>query len=67
MSAGAVVRAGSEIEALAFTAEASRAYLAQFRRIGGVVDEQLTGATVCPVTTGRLRPHRAAGWSQRGD
>jgi enoyl-CoA hydratase len=41
MGARAAIRAGTEIQALAFTTEASRAYLAQFRRDGGSVREQL--------------------------
>jgi enoyl-CoA hydratase len=41
MGARAAMRAGTEIQALAFTTEASRAYLAQFRRDGGSVREQL--------------------------
>jgi enoyl-CoA hydratase len=41
MGARAAMRAGTEIQALAFTTEASRAYLAQFRREGGSVREQL--------------------------
>jgi enoyl-CoA hydratase len=41
MGARAAIRAGTEIQALAFTTEASRAYLSQFRRDGGSVREQL--------------------------
>ncbi len=41
MGARAAMRAGTEIQALAFTTEASRAYLAQFRRDGASVREQL--------------------------
>jgi enoyl-CoA hydratase len=41
MGARAAMRAGTEIQALAGTTEASRAYLAQFRRDGGSVREQL--------------------------
>ena len=41
MGARAAMRAGTEIQALAFTTEASRAYLNQFRRDGGSVREQL--------------------------
>jgi enoyl-CoA hydratase/carnithine racemase len=41
MGARAAMRAGTEIQALAFTTEASRAYLAQFRRDGGSVRDQL--------------------------
>ena len=41
MGARAAMRAGTEIQALAFTTEASRAYLVQFRRDGASVREQL--------------------------
>jgi enoyl-CoA hydratase len=41
MGIRAAIRAGTEIQALAFTTEASRAYLQQFRRDGGSVREQL--------------------------
>jgi enoyl-CoA hydratase len=41
MGARAAMRAGTEIQALAFTTEASRAYLARFRRDGASVREQL--------------------------
>ncbi len=41
MGARAAIRAGTEIQALAFTTEASRAYLSQFRHDGGSVREQL--------------------------
>jgi enoyl-CoA hydratase len=41
MGARAAMRAGTEIQALAFTTEASRTYLAQFRRDGASVREQL--------------------------
>ena len=41
MGARAAMRAGTEIQALAFTTEASRAYLNQFRRDGGSVRDQL--------------------------
>jgi enoyl-CoA hydratase len=35
------MRAGTEIQALAFTTEASRAYMSSFRRDGGSVRAQL--------------------------
>jgi enoyl-CoA hydratase len=41
MGARAAMRAGTEIQALAFTTEASRAYMATFRRDGGSVKAQL--------------------------
>jgi enoyl-CoA hydratase len=41
MGIRAAIRAGTEIQALAFTTEPSRAYLAQFRRDGGTVKDQL--------------------------
>jgi enoyl-CoA hydratase len=41
MGIRAAIRAGTEIQALAFTTEASRAYRADFRRDGGSVREQL--------------------------
>jgi enoyl-CoA hydratase len=41
MGARAAMRAGTEIQALAFTTEPSRSYLAQFRRDAGSVREQL--------------------------
>jgi enoyl-CoA hydratase len=42
MGARAAMRAGTEIQALAFTAEASRAYMQQFRRDGKSVGEVLS-------------------------
>ena len=41
MGARAAMRAGTEIQALAFTTEASRAYMSTFRRDGGSVKAQL--------------------------
>ena len=41
MGARAAMRAGTEIQALAFTTEASRAYMSTFRRDGGSVKTQL--------------------------
>src|SRR5436190_16355867 len=41
MGARAAMRAGTEIQALAFTTEASRAYMSTFRRDGGSVKQQL--------------------------
>jgi enoyl-CoA hydratase len=41
MGARAAMRAGTEIQALAFTTEASRAYMEKFRRDGASVREQL--------------------------
>ena len=41
MGARAAMRAGTEIQALAFTTEASRAYMSSFRRDGGSVKAQL--------------------------
>ena len=41
MGARAAIRAGTEIQALAFTTEASRAYMSGFRRDGGSVKAQL--------------------------
>jgi len=41
LARGAPMRAGTEIQALAFTIEASRAYLAQSRGDGGSVRERL--------------------------
>jgi enoyl-CoA hydratase len=41
MGARAAMRAGTEIQALAFTTEASRAYMSTFRRDGGSVKVQL--------------------------
>jgi enoyl-CoA hydratase len=41
MGARAAMRAGTEIQALAFTTEASRNYMATFRRDGGSVKSQL--------------------------
>jgi enoyl-CoA hydratase len=41
MGTRAAIRAGTEIQALAFTTEASRAYRSQFRRDGGSIREQL--------------------------
>jgi enoyl-CoA hydratase len=41
MGARAAIRAGTEIQALAFTTEASRAYMSTFRRDGGSVKAQL--------------------------
>jgi enoyl-CoA hydratase len=37
MGARAAIRAGTEIQALAFTTEASKAYMGSFRRDGGSV------------------------------
>ena len=42
MGARAALRAGTEIQALAFTTEASRAYMQQFRRDGKSVSEVLS-------------------------
>lgn len=42
MGARAAIRAGTEIQALAFTTEASRAYMQQFRRDGTGVGEALS-------------------------
>ena len=42
MGARAAMRAGTEIQALAFATEASRAYMRQFRRDGGSVGEALS-------------------------
>jgi enoyl-CoA hydratase len=41
MGARAAIRAGTEIQALAFTTEASKAYMASFRRDGSSVKAQL--------------------------
>jgi enoyl-CoA hydratase len=41
MGARAAMRAGTELQALAFTTEASRAYMSTFRRDGTSVKEQL--------------------------
>ncbi len=41
MGARAAMRAGTEIQALAFTTEASLAYRKNFRRDGGSVRDQL--------------------------
>jgi enoyl-CoA hydratase len=41
MGVRAAIRAGTEIQALAFTTEASRAYMSTFRRDGGSVKQQL--------------------------
>jgi len=41
MGARAAMRAGTEIQALAFTTEASRAYMSTFRRDGSSVKQQL--------------------------
>jgi enoyl-CoA hydratase len=41
MGIRAAIRAGTELQALAFTTEPSRAYLQQFRRDGGSVRDQL--------------------------
>ena len=41
MGLRAAIRAGTEIQALAFTTEASSAYMSTFRRDGGSVKEQL--------------------------
>jgi enoyl-CoA hydratase len=42
MGARAAIRAGTELQALAFTTEASRAYMQQFRRDGKSVGEVLS-------------------------
>jgi len=41
MGARDAMRAGTEIQALAFTTEASRTYMSSFRRDGGSVKAQL--------------------------
>ena len=41
MGARAAMRAGTELQALAFTTEASRAYMSTFRRDGASVKQQL--------------------------
>jgi hypothetical protein len=66
MGADAVVRAGTEIEVLVFTAEASRVYLTRSVASAAAWTSSSTGETVVPVTTGRLRPNRAAGWFAGG-
>jgi len=42
MGARAAIRAGTEIQALAFTTEPSRAYMQQFRRDGTGVGDALS-------------------------
>jgi enoyl-CoA hydratase len=42
MGARAAMRAGTEVQALAFTTEASRSYMQQFRRDGNSVGEVLS-------------------------
>jgi enoyl-CoA hydratase len=41
MGARAAIRAGTELQALAFTTEASRTYMSTFRRDGASVKQQL--------------------------
>jgi hypothetical protein len=60
------MRADNEIQLLPFITEASRAHLTQFRPFGGSVAEQLDPRDRVSVTTARVRPDRAAGWSPEG-
>jgi hypothetical protein len=69
MGARAAMRAGTEIQALAFTTEASRGYMSTFRRDGGSVKAQLderdtTSATIAPASreqSGERSPRPACG------